>query len=102
MLIPIEHYLVLSALMFCLGLFAVLSRRNTLVVLMGIELMLNAANVNLIGFARNDTDHLSGQMFSLFVIVIAAASVAVGLALVLNMYDRYRTVNLNEINEMKN
>jgi len=99
--IPIEHYLILSALLFCLGLLAVLTRRNTIVVLMGIELMLNAANVNLIGFARNDTNHPAGQMFTLFVIVIAAASAAVALAIVLNVYDRYRTVNLDEINEMK-
>lgn len=102
MSVPVEHYLILSALLFCLGVYAVMTRRNTVVILMGIELMLNAANINLIGFARNDPAMMAGQMWALFVIVIAAASAAVGLALILNVYDRYRTVNLNEINRMKN
>ena len=100
--IPLSHYLILSSLLFCLGLLAVLTRRNTILILMGIELMLNASMINLVGFSRHDPGMMAGQMFSLFIIVIAAASAAVGLALVLNAYDRYGTINLNEINRLKN
>jgi NADH-quinone oxidoreductase subunit K len=100
--ISLTHYLLLSALLFCLGLLVVLTRKNTLVILMGIELMLNASMINLVGFARKDPTLMAGQVFSLFIIVIAAASAAVGLALILNAYDRYGTVNLNELNRLKN
>lgn len=100
--ISLTHYLLLSALLFCLGLLVVLTRKNTLVILMGIELMLNASMINLVGFARKDPTLIAGQVFSLFIIVIAAASAAVGLALILNAYDRYGTVNLNELNRLKN
>lgn len=100
--IPVTHYLLLSSLLFCLGLLAVLTRRNTIVILMGIELMLNASMINLVGFARHDPTLMAGQMFALFIIVIAAASAAVGLALVLNAYDRYGSVTLQDLNRLKN
>lgn len=100
--IPVTHYLLLSSLLFCLGLLAVLTRRNTIVILMGIELMLNASMINLVGFARHDPALMAGQMFALFIIVIAAASAAVGLALVLNAYDRYASVTLQDLNRLKN
>jgi NADH-quinone oxidoreductase subunit K len=100
--ISITHYLLLSALLFCIGLMVVLTRKNTIVILMGIELMLNASMINLVGFARQDPALMAGQIFSLFIIVIAAASAAVGLALVLNAYDRFGTVNLDEIKNLKN
>jgi len=80
----------------------VLTRKNTIVILMGIELMLNASMINLVGFARQDPALTAGQIFSLFIIVIAAASAAVGLALVLNAFDRFGTVNLDEIKNLKN
>lgn len=100
--ISITHYLLLSALLFCIGLVVVLTRKNTIVILMGIELMLNASMINLVGFSRNDPALMAGQVFALFIIVIAAASAAVGLALILNAYDRFGTVNLNEIKNLKN
>jgi len=94
--IGIEHYLVVSAALFCLGLLAVLTRRNAINVLMGIELILNSANINLVAFSRYGLGNLQGQMFAVFVIVIAAAEAAVALAIVLTMYRLRRTPNLDE------
>ena len=95
-MIGIEHYLVVSAALFCLGLLAVLTRRNAINVLMGIELILNSANINLVAFSRYGLGNLQGQMFAVFVIVIAAAEAAVALAIVLTMYRLRRTPNLDE------
>lgn len=95
------HFLLVSALLFSLGLMAVLSRRNVIMVLMGIELILNSANLNLIAFSRFTELSLDGQMIGLFVIILAAAEAAVALAIVLNMYSRFRTVNLDEVNSLK-
>lgn len=99
--IPIHYYLVISGILFAMGVYAVITRRNAVVVLMGIELMLNAANINLVAFAQYDKVNLSGQMATLFVIALAAAEAAIALAIVLNIYERYRTVNLDEIDSMK-
>lgn len=98
--IPISNYLVLSALLFSVGLAVVLTKRNAIVVLMGIELMLNAANLNLVAFSRNDPN-LQGQMFGLFVVVVAAAEAAVALAIVLKVYEHFRTIHVDELNELK-
>ena len=95
-MIGIEHYLVVSAALFCLGLLAVLTRRNAINVLMGIELILNSANINLVAFSRYGLGNLQGQMFAVFVIVIAAAEAAVALAIVLTMYRLRRTPNLDQ------
>ncbi len=95
-MIGIEHYLVLSAALFCLGLLGVLTRRNAINVLMGIELILNSANINLVAFSRYGIGNLQGQLFAVFVIVIAAAEAAVALAIVLTMYRLRRTPNLDE------
>jgi NADH-quinone oxidoreductase subunit K len=94
--IGIEHYLVVSAALFCLGLLGVLTRRNAINVLMGIELILNSANINLVAFSRYGIGNLQGQLFAVFVIVIAAAEAAVALAIVLTMYRLRRTPNLDE------
>jgi NADH-quinone oxidoreductase subunit K len=94
--IGIEHYLVVSAALFCLGLLGVLTRRNAINVLMGIELILNSANINLVAFSRYGIGNLQGQMFAVFVIVIAAAEAAVALAIVLTLYRLRRTPNLDE------
>jgi NADH:ubiquinone oxidoreductase subunit K len=96
--ITLQHYLVVSAALFCLGLLAVLTRRNAVNVLMGIELILNSANVNLVAFSRYGSGPvpLQGQLFAVFVIVIAAAEVAVALAIVLTLYRLRRTPNLDE------
>ena len=95
-MIGIEHYLVVSAALFCLGLLGVLTRRNAINVLMGIELILNSANINLVAFSRYGIGNLQGQMFAVFVIVIAAAEAAVALAIVLTLYRLRRTPNLDE------
>lgn len=99
--IPVYYYVVISGILFAFGLYAVITRRNAVVALMGVELMLNAANINLVAFSQYDKMFLSGQMTALFVIALAAAEAAIGLAIVLNVYDRFRTVNLDEIDTMK-
>lgn len=94
-MIGLQHYLLLSAALFALGLLGVLTRRNAVHVLMGVELILNSANLNLVAFARYGPGQLSGQVFAVFVIVVAAAEVAVALAIVLTMYRLRRTPNLD-------
>ena len=98
--VPLEHILILSALLFSLGILAVITKRHAVVVLMGIELIFNAANLNLVAFSRFDPLLLQGQLFSLFVMVVAAAEAAVALAIVLRVYQFFRTANLNQINHL--
>lgn len=102
-MISITHYLILSSALFCIGLVGVLSRRNAIVVLIGIELMLNAANLNFIAFWRFGTNPqpLAGIMFVIFSIAIAAAEAAVGLALIMAMYRQFRTTRLDKANVLK-
>jgi NADH-quinone oxidoreductase subunit K len=101
-MIPLTWYLVLAAALFCIGAFGALSRRNAVGVLMGIELMLNAVNINLIAFWRyTDPVQITGQMFAIFVITVAAAEAAVGLALIIAIYRQRNTVNVEEIDTMK-
>ena len=97
---PISQYLFLSAFLFCTGIYGVLARRNGVLVLMSIELMLNAVNINLVAFSARLND-AAGQVFALFVIAIAAAEVGVGLAIVLLIYRNRVDVNLDEIDLMK-
>lgn len=100
-MIPIEHYIILSAILLCIGLVAVIIKKNAIVVLMGIELILNAANINLVAFSRYDAALIQGQVFSLFVIVIAAAEAAVAMAIVFKVYNYYKTSALNEVDDLK-
>jgi NADH:ubiquinone oxidoreductase subunit K len=95
-MVTLPHYLTVSAALFTLGLLGVLTRRNAVNVLMGVELILNSANLNLVAFSRYGTGNLQGQLFAVFVIVIAAAEVAVALAIVLTLYRLRRTPNLDE------
>jgi NADH:ubiquinone oxidoreductase subunit K len=98
----LTHYLVVSALLFALGLFAVVTRRNAVTILMGVELMLNAANINLVAFNKYIAPGaMQGQIFALVVITLAACEAAVGLALVLAAYRTLETVYVDEINLMK-
>ena len=97
---PITQFLVLSAFLFCVGIYGVLARRNGVLVLMSVELMLNAVNINLVAFSARLGD-VAGQVFALFVITIAAAEVGVGLAIVLLIYRNRVDVNLDEIDLMK-
>jgi NADH:ubiquinone oxidoreductase subunit K len=100
--ITLTHYLVLSALLFGLGLYAVLSRRNAVAMLMGIELMLNAANINLVAFNKYAAPGaMQGQIFALIVITLAACEAAVGLALILAAYRRFETTYVDDLNLMK-
>jgi NADH:ubiquinone oxidoreductase subunit K len=100
---PLTGYLLLSALLFAIGLAGALTRRNAILVLIGIELMLNAANLNFIAFWRYgpNPQALTGVMFVLFAIAIAAAEAAVGLALIISIYRHYKTTNVNDVNELK-
>jgi NADH-quinone oxidoreductase subunit K len=99
---PLSWYLVLAAGLFCIGGFGALARRNAVAVLMGIELMLNAVNINLVAFWRyTNVVQMTGQLFAVFVITVAAAEAAVGLALIIEIYRQRRTVNVEEIDSMK-
>jgi NADH-quinone oxidoreductase subunit K len=95
-----NRYLLVSALLFALGLFGVVTRRNAIGILMGIELMLNAANINFVAFSRS-VGSLDGQVFALIVITLAAAEAAVGLAIILRLYRNLHTVNADEVAAMK-
>src|SRR5580698_9945730 len=103
MKIPLDYYLILSALLFAVGLAGALTRRNAILVLIGIELMLNAANLNFIAFWRYNPnpDDLIGIMFVIFSIAVAAAEAAVGLALIIAIYRHYKTINLDKMDSLK-
>jgi NADH-quinone oxidoreductase subunit K len=102
-MVPLSWYLIFAALLFSIGLFGVLSRRNAIAILLGIELMLNAVNINLAAFWRygQDVTQMTGQVFAIIVFAVAAAEVAVGLALVISVYRRRNTVVADDINMMK-
>lgn len=102
MMIGLEHFLTVAAGLFCLGLYGLLTKRNAVAVLMSIELMLNAVNLNLVAFSRFVTPAVpTGQVFVVFTIAVAAAEVAVGLAMVFAIYRDRRTVNVDELDWMK-
>lgn len=101
-MIPLSWYLILAAALFSIGVYGVLARRNAVAILMGIELMLNAVNINLVAFWRYLTPELiTGQAFSIIVYAVAASEAAVGLALIISIYRRRATVAAEEINLMK-
>jgi NADH-quinone oxidoreductase subunit K len=97
----LTHVLLVSAVLFMLGVYAIMTRRNAIMVLMGIELILNAAGLNFVAFGRYATGTLDGQVITLFVIVLAAAEAAIALAIVLNIYQNVHTVNVDEIDRLK-
>ncbi len=98
--IPLTHVLTLAAMLFGIGLFGVITRRNVLIVLMSVEIMLNAVNLTLVGFARYNA-MLEGHVLAFFIIAIAAAEAAVGLAMVLAFFRLRRTVNIDELRLLK-
>ena len=100
MTVGLEHYLVVSVLLFCLGLLGVIVRRNLLVIYMSLELMLNAANLALVAFSRF-TNNLDGQVFVFFIITVAAAEVAVGLALIVALYRKRQTAHVEDLTTLK-
>ena len=102
MALGLEHYLVLSAVLFCIGLYGVFTKRNAVIILMCIELMLNAVNITMVAFSRYVVPMLlTGQVFAIFVMVVAAAEVAVGLAIILAIYRGLTDIDVNNINLMK-
>ncbi len=101
-MIPLSWYLIVAAILFCIGLFGAMARRNAISILMGIELMLNAININLVAFWRYITpDALTGQIFAIFVITVAAAEAAIGLALIISIFRNRDTVIVEEVDMMK-
>jgi NADH:ubiquinone oxidoreductase subunit K len=101
-MLPLSYYLIFAAALFCIGLYGVLARKNAIAILMGIELMLNAVNVNLIAFWRYRAPQLiAGQAFAVMVFAVAAAEVAVGLALIISIYRRRKTIAADEIDMLK-
>ncbi|MFC7525976.1 NADH-quinone oxidoreductase subunit NuoK [Parapedobacter sp. GCM10030251] len=100
-MIPLTHFLIVGACLFAAGLYAVLARRNAILVLVGIELMINASILNLVAFGRYDKMLYGGQVFALFAIVLAAAAVAVALAIILNVYKFHKSVNPEDIKNLK-
>ena len=98
-MIPIEHYLLFSAVLFIIGLLIAIVKQNAIMILVGIELILNAANINFVAFSQNDPS-LAGQMFSLFIIVVAVAESAVALAIIYKVYQHYSTSDLDEVNQL--
>ena len=97
----LNNYLYISAILFSLGTFAVMTRRNGIAVLMGVELILNAANLNFVAFSRFGGMNMDGHIFSLFVIVLAAAEAAVALAIIINIYNNMNTINVDDAAELK-
>lgn len=101
-MIPLSWYLAVAALLFVIGFYGVLSRRNAIAILMGIELMLNAVNLNLVAFWRyTQPDHVAGQIFAIIVITVAAAEAAVGLALFIALYRLRGTVHIDEVDLLR-
>ncbi|MBL3657544.1 NADH-quinone oxidoreductase subunit NuoK [Fulvivirga sediminis] len=96
-----EYYFILAAALFCIGLAVIITKKNAVMVLMGVELVLNAANINFVAVNKNNLVSLDGQFFALFVIVMAAAEAAVGLAIILKLFKYYKTTELDKINQLK-
>ncbi|MED4534475.1 NADH-quinone oxidoreductase subunit NuoK [Metabacillus fastidiosus] len=99
---PLAAYLTLALILFCIGLYGALTKRNTVIVLISIELMLNAANINLVAFSKfGIVSNITGQVFTLFTISVAAAEAAVGLAILFAFYRNRKTVNIDEMDQLK-
>ena len=96
----LDSYLFISAKLFCLGVFGVVTRRNAIAGLMGVELILNAANINFIAFSKFNGMNLDGHIFGLLVIVLAAAEAAVALAIVINIYNNMNSINVDDVSEL--
>jgi NADH:ubiquinone oxidoreductase subunit K len=100
-MVPVYHFLWLGAFLFCAGLMVIITKRNAIMVLLGIELMLNASNLNLVAFNQLHPARLNGQVFALFVIIVAVCEAAVGLAIVLRVYQYYQTSVPDEVTDLK-
>lgn len=101
--VPASAFLSLALILFCIGLYGALTKRNTIIVLVSIELMLNAVNINLVTFSKYGMmPNITGQIFALFMMAVAAAEVAVGIAILLSVYRNKNSVNIDEMDQMKN
>jgi NADH:ubiquinone oxidoreductase subunit K len=100
-MIGLNDFMVVSVVLFCIGLFIIISKKNAIQILIGIELMLNAAILNLVAFGKYDRINNGGQMFALFAIVLAAATTAVALAIILNVYRQYKSIDPDKVNQLK-
>jgi NAD(P)H-quinone oxidoreductase subunit 4L len=100
-MITLADFMIVSAVLFCTGMFIIISKKNSIQILIGVELMLNAAILNLVAFGKYDRINNSGQMFALFAIVLAAATTAVALAIILNVYKQYKTIDPDKIKQLK-
>lgn len=99
--VGLTHFLVVSTILFSLGIYGIITRKNAVMVLMGIELILNAANINFVAFSKYGNLGINGQIVALFVIILAAAEAAIALAIVLNVYKTFANVNVDEIDNLK-
>jgi len=99
--LTLQHFVVLSAMLFALGLFCVITRRNAIGILMGVELILNSAGVNYVAFARYANTGYDGQMFAIFIIMLAAAEAAIGLAIVLGVYQTFETIDVEATDRLR-
>jgi NADH-quinone oxidoreductase subunit K len=99
--VQLAHFLIVSAVLFSFGLYAMITRKNAILVLMGLELVLNSANLNLVAFSRYGALNFDGQIAAIFVIILAAAEAAIALAIVLNIYHRFQTINVDEVSSLK-
>lgn len=99
--VGLNHFLFISAVLFSLGIFGIVTRKNAVMVLMGIELILNSANINFVAFAKYGNFGHQGQLMALFVIVLAAAEAAIALAIVLNIYKTFNSINIDEVDSLK-
>ena len=98
---PLQHFLIIAAMLFCLGIYIILTRKNAVAILMGVELILNATNINFVALSRYVANDISGQVFAVFVIILAAAEAAVALAIIINIYQNFKTVDVDKTDELK-
>lgn len=99
--IPLTHFLIVAAALFCIGFAVAITKRNAIGVLIGLELMLNAVNLNLVAFSRHDPQWLRGQLFALFVMVVAAVEITIALAILLRLFHHYKTIDLDRTTDLK-
>lgn len=99
--VGLTHYLVVGAVLFVLGLLTLMTRRNAVGVLLGVELILNAAGLNFVAFSQYVADDIAGQVFTVFIVILAASEAAIGLAIVLQVYRHYRTIDAREVSELR-
>jgi len=100
-MIPVSHFLIVAAALFCIGLAVALTKKNAIGVLLGLELMLNAVNINLVAFSRYDPELIRGQLFALFVLVVAVCEIAIALAVILRVFDHYKTIDPDRIDSLR-